>query len=176
VRQEVFRGEDMTPVPYEPVFDGYPHRNRLSYAEGDMITACLFEDDFFDGWFMANCRVYDFAEEWAEQEKLGGGKPRAKALESILERFCRELLAPEMASICRRLLLNADLLRHTGDNRQLVKKAVDLARSLVSFGLPYHHHPFLRRFALESMDMAREALAEGYDLREHQDEWDDDDQ
>ncbi len=176
VRQEIFHGEDMTPAPYEPLFDGYARRNRLSYAEGDTITACIFEDDFFDGWFMANCRVYDFAEEWAEQEKLGGGKPRAKALESILERFCRELLAPEKASICRRMLLNADLLRHTRDNRELVKKTVDLARSLDSFALPYHHHPFLRRFALESMDMAREALAEGYDLREHQDEWDDEDQ
>jgi hypothetical protein len=39
--------------------------------------------------------------------------------------------------------------------------------------LPLHKHPFLKLFALESMDMAREALAEGYDLREQdeEDEW-----
>jgi hypothetical protein len=40
--------------------------------------------------------------------------------------------------------------------------------NLTDSGLPHHKHPFLKRFALESMDMARESLAEGYDLRDQE--------
>jgi hypothetical protein len=56
----------------------------------------------------------------------------------------------------------------------VVEQALAVAINLLKSGLPINRHPFLKRFALESMDMAREALAEGYDLREHQydeDDW-----
>jgi hypothetical protein len=55
----------------------------------------------------------------------------------------------------------------------MVGQTLAVALNLMNFGLPFHKHPFLKRLALESMDMAREALAEGYDLREQQ--WEDDD-
>ena len=83
--------------------------------------------------------------------------------------------APVMERISSRLLLTADLMRHSGKEPALVGKTVATACSLVKYELPYHYHPFLRRFALESMDMAREALTEGYDLRQHGDGTDDDD-
>jgi hypothetical protein len=49
-----------------------------------------------------------------------------------------------------------------------------VAMNLENSVLPLHRHPFFKRFAMESMDMAREALAEGYDPREFQyleDDW-----
>jgi hypothetical protein len=92
---------------------------------------------------------------------------------SLLERFCKELLAPETERIRRRLLLTADLMQNTGIERQLVEMTLAAA---VSLDAPrfLRHHPFLRRLALESMEMAREALAEGYDPRLNscdEDEW-----
>jgi hypothetical protein len=70
--------------------------------------------------------------------------------------------------------LTADLVRGSGRDKELVEQILAVALNLVNCGLPLHRHPFLKRFALESMDMAREALAEGYDPREQEcdeDEW-----
>jgi hypothetical protein len=175
VRQDLFKGENLGPAPYEPDFSATLRAGRISYAEGDTITNQLFEEDYFEGWFMANSRVYDYADEWIELERQGGGKPRAKLLELLLERFCQELISPQLEQIQRRLLLTADLMLHTNGNRTLARQAIDLAQSLNSFTLPHHHHPFLRRYALESMDIAREALAEGYDLRDQKNDWQDED-
>jgi hypothetical protein len=95
-------------------------------------------------------------------------------MESLVARFCGELLAPEMGAIRTRLILTADLMRRTDREIELVEQTLAVALNLTNCGLPLHRHPFLKRFALESMDMAREALAEGYDLREQEydeDEW-----
>ncbi len=175
VRSSMFRRDELVPAPYTPSF---PEGNRcrtspMGWSETD---EALFDDDFFASWFMANGSVYDFAEEWCELEKNCRGKELAQGLESILERFCRKLFAPEIDLIQRRLLLAADLMRHVGRGATIVENTLAVASSLAKYELPYHFHPFLRRFALESMDMAREALAEGYDLRrspaDAYDDWD----
>jgi hypothetical protein len=46
-----------------------------------------------------------------------------------------------------------------------VERVLAAAASIAAGRIPLTRHPFLQRLALESMDMAREALAEGYDLR-----------
>ena len=43
----------------------------------------------------------------------------------------------------------------------LALPVVALAQSLRDYRLPHHLHPFLRGFAMESMEIAREALAHG---------------
>ena len=137
-------------------------------------SAALFDDDYFAAWFLASPRVYDYAEEWIELEKMAGERMLVKEMESLLERFCGELLVPEMEMIRERLILTADLMLHTGRGKELVGQTLAVALNLMNSVLPLHKHPFLKRFALESMDMARESLAEGYDLREHQcdeDDW-----
>jgi phosphoribosyl-dephospho-CoA transferase len=174
VLKSIFTGEDLTPTPFMPDFSQFDlnalaHSNRLI-----MDGAGLFEDDYFAGWYMATCRVYDFAEEWVSLEKKGDGKSLAKGLDAILDRFCRELVAPIMEQIRNRLLLTADLLLKTGRERAVAEIALASALSLGTFSMPYHLHPFLRQLAIESMDAAREALSEGYDLREHPHEADDD--
>ena len=173
VLKGIFKGEDLTPTPYLPDFAGFD-LNALAYATQYVISSAdLFDDDYFAGWYIATCRVYDFAEEWLALEKKGDRKALSKGLESILDRFSREMIAPAIEQIRNRLLLTADLFLRTGRERQLVEATLAVALSVTSFTMPYHFHPFLRRLALESMDAAREALAEGYDLREHPQEADD---
>jgi hypothetical protein len=58
-------------------------------------------------------------------------------------------------------------MRRADRERELVEQTLAVALTLGSSKVPYHKHPFFKRFALESMDTAREALAEGYDLRQH---------
>ena len=148
LRRGMFAGEDLTPAPYKPEFSEYPSRRPLSYLEGEEISRRLFADPFFSGWFMAQQRVYDFAEQYRRGEELDG----------ILERFCAELLTPELELIRERLLSSADLMRRCGRECAFVGSVVALADSLSGYRLPHHLHPFLRGFALESMEIAREAL------------------
>jgi hypothetical protein len=153
LRRGMFAGQELTPAPYRPEFPEYPKEPALSYREGEDITRRLFEDPFFAGWFMAGQRVYDFAEEYRCGEDL----------EPILERFCAELLTPELELIRERLLASADLMRRSGRGSSFVGRVVALARSLEGYRLPHHLHPFLRGFAMESLEIARDALAQGED-------------
>ncbi|HEX9023745.1 MAG TPA: HEAT repeat domain-containing protein [Geobacteraceae bacterium] len=170
----MFGHGELAPAPYIPDFAGYARFSPYTVCHAIAASATLFDDDYFAGWFLATGRVYDFAEEWVELEKKGGGKALTRELEAMVARFCRELLAPQLEPICRRLLLTADLMRRTGRDRELVELTLAVALNLTDSGVPLHKHPFLKRFALESMDMAREGLAEGYDLREQEcmdDDW-----
>jgi hypothetical protein len=155
LRRGMFAGQELTPAPYRPEFPEFLKESALSYREGEEISRRLFEDPFFTGWFMAQQRVYDFAEEYR----------RGDDLEQILERFCAELLTPELELIQERLLSSADLMRRCGRESSFVGRVVALAGSLASYRLPHHLHPFLRGFAMESMEIAGEALAQGEDAR-----------
>ncbi|MGD0843100.1 MAG: HEAT repeat domain-containing protein [Geobacteraceae bacterium] len=170
---DMFQDGELVPAPYTPDFAGYDPPGAVTTSRLIAKSAALFDDDFFAGLFLATPRVYDFAEEWIELEKRAEERMLGRDMESLVERFCAELLAPEMETIRARLLLTADLMRRTGRENEMVGQTLAVALNLMNFGLPFHKHPFLKRLALESMDMAREALAEGYDLREQQ--WEDDD-
>ena len=151
LRRGMFAGEDLTPAPHRPEFPEFPARPAFSYREGEEVSARLFADPFFAGWFIAQQRVYDFAEE----------QRRGEDPEQIVERFCAELLTPELELIQERLFSAADLMRRCGRESALVAGAVALARSIGNHRLPHHLHPFLRGFAIESLEVAAEALAHG---------------
>ena len=116
---------------------------------------------------MTSGRVWDFGEEWLELMKSSDRELQTKGLESILERFCEELLVPEIELVSRRLLMTADFMQRTGRERELVEIAIAAALSLP---MPRFQgrHPFFKRLALESMAVAREALEKGYDMRIHE--------
>jgi len=153
LRRGMFAGEELTPAPHRPEFPEYPKGLCLSYREGEEISSALFADPFFAGWFMAQQRVYDLAEEYR-----GGA-----SLDLVLEQFCAELLTSELELIRERLLSSADLMRRCGREGALVGRVVALAQSLEGYRLPNHLHPFLRGFAMESLAIAGEALAHGAD-------------
>ncbi|MBU5611832.1 HEAT repeat domain-containing protein [Geomonas azotofigens] len=151
MRRGIFAGEDMTPARYSEKLTDLPRSRVLSFQEGDQLAQRLFADSFFSGWFMAAQRVYDFAEEYRS----------GKGSDQVIERFCSELIAPELELIRERLLVSADLMRRCGRDNLEVARIVRLADSLIDNPLPHHLHPFLRRFALESMEIARESLERG---------------
>lgn len=173
VRSGMFSAGQMTPAVYEPPLQQAKPKIRLSKDCLDEIA----DDDFFSCWFMTDSSVYGYAAEWRELQQKSGKREQARGLELILERFCQELFPSLIERIHRRLLLVADLMRHVGRDALLAEKTAALAVNIAEFKLPYHFHPFLRRLALESMDMAREALEEGFDTRRYEtesgEEWDD---
>jgi hypothetical protein len=170
----MFQEGEIAAAQYEPHFTCYDPPGAVLVSHMIARSAALFDDDYFAAWFLASPRVYDYAEEWIELEKRGAERVLVKEMESLVERFCTELLAPEMETIRQRLILTADLMQQTGREKEVVGQTLAVAMNLMNSVLPLHRHPFLKRYTLESMDMARESLAEGYDLREHQcdeDDW-----
>ena len=167
--------EEVAPEPYIPEFGGHDLDALAVSARLIAGSVTLLDDDFFAGWGLTKGRVCDYAEEWTELEKNASGSSLARGMESLLDRFCRELLLPETERYARRLLLTADLMQTTGQPRELVERTLAAAVSLDAPQFRKHRHPFYKRLALESMELAREALAEGFDLRQlsedENDEW-----
>jgi hypothetical protein len=130
-------------------------------------STLLLDDPFFCDWFLASPAVYDLAEEWGNVTVAADRHEREHAVlaRGIIERFCREIITPDLDRITRRLFLTADLMQETGEETEQVERTLAVALSISGSRLPAHAHPFLRRLALESLEAAREALAEGYDLR-----------
>ena len=97
-------------------------------------------------------------------------------MEGEITRCCEELIVPRRADIIKRLLLTADYLQQIEGDDATVQKTLATALSLVGGFLPDCRHPFIRRLLLDSVDAARQTLAEGYDPRleeRYDDEYDD---
>lgn len=163
LRPHLFRGQDMAPLPYLPAVAVAVQGNTAGTMSG---TESLLDDDFFAGWFLATPRVYDFAEE------LTARKPAKRFPEDVVARFCRELIDPDLDRIRERLLLIADLMSQAKREEPIIRLTLAAAATLPPPGR-CHLHPFLRRFARESLEIARDALAEGFDLRQQLQELDD---
>lgn len=170
LRRSMFAPEELIPAAYEPTFLSW----QVSITPKLLaLTAQLFEDEFFAGWTISSGGIYEMAEEWATLEENLSGEKLAAGLEKLVAQLCRKELQPRLAEISRRLFLNADYLARAGIDGELVKTTLVAAESIGQFVLPCHLHPFLRRYAMESLMAAREALTEGYDIRNHpeDDEW-----
>jgi hypothetical protein len=170
LRRRIFAPEEIVPAAYIPPIITWPLQATPALLA---LSTQLFEDEFFAGWAVESCLVYDIADEWLRLEKILAEKQLGQALEGLIERLCREEFQPRLGEISRRVVLNADYLARTGVEDELIKAALAAAESIRDFSLPCHLHPFLRRFAMESMIVAREALEEGYDYRDYHEEWDD---
>ena len=169
LRRTVFAPEELIPAPYSP-----PSRSVQLKITPALVAQSvqLFDEEFFAGWGLESCRVYDLAEEWLTLEKRVGEGVISEQLERLIETLCREEIQPALNEISSRLYMNADYMTRTGADSELVSSAIAAAASISQFSLPCHLHPFLRRFAMESMIVARESLEEGYDLRDFsEDDW-----
>lgn len=172
VGRGMFSGIDLGPAPYLPAFGGFDLESIAASPRLVAESAMLLDDEYFEGWFLMNSRVCDFAEELQALETKVKAPRQANALEALLEKFCLEMVTPHSEKIARRLLLTADFLRKSGREPLLVERTLAAALSIAQSRKSHHLHPFLRRLALESIELAGEALAEGYDLRNCADDWD----
>lgn len=119
-----------------------------------------------EGWMLSDAAVYDAVERMEEAESSAVGRAaRADLLEETITGLCAELITPRRAEIVKRLLLTADFLQQTGCEERLVQRTLATGLSLVGGFVPDARHPFIRRLILDSIETARQALADGYDPR-----------
>lgn len=163
----------ITPAPYVPDFSGFD-LDRIAASNLLLETGdTLFDEDYLAGWFSAKGRVFDIVDELAHLQGKATSDLSVNGFSALLKRFMREIIIPEKNRIARRLFLTADLMKSTGREREIIERTLSAALNLVNQKVPYLKNPFLRRFALESLSFARDALAEGYDPRKHESEWSD---
>ncbi|KAB0665275.1 HEAT repeat domain-containing protein [Oryzomonas japonica] len=167
VDMRLFRPDSLKPEAYIPRFSLNHLDGIVEKIPGYVMTSNeLLDDPSLEGWILSEPAVYDAAERFmALEEKDGVEGVTAEALEAEINLFCDEMVIPRRAEIIKRLLLTADYMQQTGSEDDAVQRTLATALSLVGGFLPESRHPFIRRLVLDSVDTARQALAEGYDLR-----------
>jgi hypothetical protein len=167
VRSKILPAEALVPEPYIPEFSGY---DLHMLAESRLLleqSATLFDEEYFDGWFTADSRLFDLAEEYDLLDKQPADQSLVNSVEEFIDRFIEDNISNDSERFARRLFLIADLMVRTGRDGSLVEKTLAVAANLVNPLYKSRENPFLRQFALESLKITREAVAEGFDFRLH---------
>ncbi|MDD2501093.1 MAG: hypothetical protein PHN92_09750 [Geobacter sp.] len=162
----LFGKTDLRPADYIP---GFPVEllDGLIDRMASLLSGCeeLLDEPFFEGWLFTDPLIYELAE-GCGAIPLGSCSEEAQQL--VIERFCGELIEPDKPALLRRLLLTADFMVQTDCSKRSVQMVLALGLSLAGSALPLSRHPFIRRLGFDSVEMARQALAEGVDPRKNQ--------
>ena len=174
VDMRLFRPDALKPGAYVPRFNLIHLEGIVAKIPGYVATSNeLLDDPALEGWVLTETAVYDVAERFIALEADGGSDMvTSAALETEISKCCEELVTPRRAEIIKRLLLAADYMQQIDPGDASVQQTLATALSLVGGFLPDSRHPFVRRLLLDSIDAARQSLAEGYDPRDE--EWYDD--
>jgi hypothetical protein len=176
VDMRLFRPDALKPEAYTPRFKLKHLEDIVEKIPGYVATSNdLLDEPGLEGWVLTETSLYDVADRFTALEKDGGpDSVSSEDLEKEISRCCDELIVPRRADIIKRLLLTADYLQQIESDESAVQKTLATALSLVGGFLPDCRHPFVRRLLLDSVDAARQTLAEGYDPR-LEEGYDDDD-
>lgn len=169
----LFGETDLRPADYVP---GFPVEllDGLLDRMASLLAGCeeLLDEPFFEGWLFTDPLIYELAE-GCGAIPLGSCSPDTQQL--VIERFCTELIEPDKPALLRRLLLSADFMQQTDCRKQSIQQVLALGLSLAGSQLPLSRHPFIRRLGFDSIEMARQAMVEGFDPRTKQ-AYDDDEE
>jgi hypothetical protein len=167
VDMRLFRPDSLKPEAYIPRFKLTHLEDIVEKIPGYVASSNdLLDEPGLEGWVLTEMALYDAADRFTALETEGGADTvSSEALEKEISRCCDELIVPRRADIIKRLLLTADYLQQIEGDESAVQKTLATALSLVGGFLPDCRHPFVRRLLLDSVDAARQTLAEGYDPR-----------
>lgn len=177
VDMRMFRPDVLKPEAYIPRFKLKHLEDIVEKIPGYVASSNdLLDEPGLEGWVLTESALYDAAERFNALETVNEtGKISDELLEKEISHCCDELIVPRRADIIKRLLLIADYLQEIESDDSSVQKILATALSLVGGFLPDCRHPFVRRLLIDSVDAARQTLAEGYDprLEECYDDYDD---
>jgi hypothetical protein len=176
VDMRLFRPDVLKPEAYIPRFKLKHLEDIVEKIPGYVANSNdLLDEPGLEGWVLTETALYDIADRFnAMEAEKGADSLSPEVLEGEIARCCDELIVPRRAEIIKRLLLTADFLQQIDGDEIAVQKTLATALSLVGGFLPDCRHPFVRRLLLDSIDAARQTLAEGYDPR-LEEVYDDDD-
>lgn len=175
VDMRLFRQDSLKPEAYIPRFKIKHLEDIVEKIPAHVATSNeLLDQPGLEGWVLTETALYDSAERFNAMEAAGIETVMPEDVEREITRCCEELIVPRRADIIKRMMLTADYLQQIQGDENAVQKTLATALSLVGGFLPDCRHPFIRRLLLDSVDAARQTLAEGYDPR-LEEGYDDDD-
>ncbi|HHW02403.1 MAG TPA: HEAT repeat domain-containing protein [Thermoanaerobacterales bacterium] len=153
---------NLKPKSYKPSFEKYDLEEIASNNEYFKSTFDLFNYRLFDDWFIAEPRVYDYAEENKSKKGYTIKKMTAQRAEKLFSKFTQELIEPQVHVIKRMMELSADFLDRSGQ-KELAKVALS---ALLHMNIrPLYYHPFIQRMIIESIRVALNNMKNGFDMR-----------
>lgn len=148
--------------PYCPEFSGYDLESIEKDEDYFKNTFDLFNYSFFSDWFVAEPRVYDYAEENRSKRGYVIKKMTHQKAEKLFSKFTQEIVEPNVDMIKRMLKLSADFLDKAGQTE--VAKTT-LCALLNMDKNPLYYHPFIQRMVIESIKVALNNMKNGFDMR-----------
>lgn len=176
VDMRLFRQDSLKPEAYIPRFKIKHLEDIVEKIPAHVASSNeLLDQPGLEGWVLTETTLYDAADRFNAMEAVAGiDSVTPEDVEREITRCCEELIVPRRADIIKRMMLTADYLQQIDGDETTVQKTLATALSLVGGFLPDCRHPFIRRLLLDSVDAARQTLAEGYDPR-LEEGYDDDD-
>jgi len=166
VDMRLFRQDSLKPEAYIPRFKIKHLEDIVEKIPAHVATSNeLLDQPGLEGWVLTETSLYDAADRFNAMEAAGIDTVMPEDVEREITRCCEELIVPRRAEIIKRMMLTADYLQQIESDETAVQKTLATALSLVGGFLPDCRHPFIRRLLLDSVDAARQTLAEGYDPR-----------
>jgi hypothetical protein len=166
VDMRLFRQDSLKPEAYIPRFKLKHLEDIVEKIPAHVATSNeLLDQPGLEGWVLTETSLYDAADRFNAMEAAGIDTVMPEDVEREITRCCEELIVPRRADIIKRMMLTADYLQQIDGNEAAVQQTLATALSLVGGLLPDCRHPFIRRLLLDSVDAARQTLAEGYDPR-----------
>ena len=154
--------------PYSPNADP-------SSMQGNKLEnggAKLFKRDEFEGWIISTPTSFDFAEKLVALE-AGNKCLLGIKKNKLLNDFCIEIITPIKKQLSSRLLMMADFFCQTHEDKETTDIILATAFHLRECDSPLlGESPFLKAMAEKSMRHCIEALNDGFDLRDFEDEFD----
>ncbi len=147
---------------YFPQFAAYDLESIGKDEEFYKNTFDLFNHNFFNDWFIAQPRVYDYAEENKSRKGYLIKKMTYQKAEKLFSKFTEELIEPNADKIKRMLEFSADFLDKAGQT-ELAKTT--LCAFLHMNIKPLYYHPFIQRMVIESIKVALNNMKNGFDMR-----------
>lgn len=160
---------NLKPEVYKPSFERYSLEEIMNNEEYFKKTFDLFNYRIFDDWFIAEPRVYDYADENRSKRGYIIKKMTRQRAEKLFSKFTQELIEPQIHVIKRMMELSADFLERAGQ-KELVKVALS---ALLHMNIsPLYYHPFIQRMIIESIRVALNNMKNGFDMRVNPDAFD----
>ncbi|GEM_PF-356849 len=161
----LFGNSDLRPAPYNPTFPAELLHGLLDRMSSLLSSSEeLLDHPLFEGWLLTDLLVYEIAEGLGSDSLF---EVSPDIYQAAIGKLCNELIEPDKQGLLRRLMLIADFMQQSGHQKRDIQEVLALGLSLASSPLPLYTHPFIRRMASDSVEMARQSLAEGFDPRKN---------
>lgn len=160
---------NLKPLKYVPSFRRYDVEDIYKNEDYFKKTFDLFNYRLFDDWFIAEPRVYDYAEENKSKKGYILKKMTYQKAEKLFSKFTQELIEPHVHTLKRMMELSADFLDRA-DQKELAKIALS---AFIHMDInPLYYHPFIQRMVIESIRVALNNMKNGFDMRVNPDAFD----